>query len=132
MFMIVFNSTGWIIVLFVVICTQVKIYASKITYLKKPDYYKLKTFEDQSMTNKDQEFNSVFGTKKLSRMSKLRSSQTVDVTKNIFDNISSSCMYKMLKNIALILNFIILFCSQFIGNIKFSVEWIFTVFAIGM
>lgn len=63
-----------------------------MTYLKKPDYFKMKTFEDQTLTDKNLEFNSVFGTKKSSRVSKSRVNNAVDVSTDVFENISCSCM----------------------------------------
>lgn len=62
-----------------------------MTYLKKPDYFKLKTFEGQSL-NKDHEFNLVFGTKKSLRISNSRNLDSVNTSQEIFENISS-CEY---------------------------------------
>lgn len=60
-------------------------------YFKKPDYFKMKTFEDDSLTDKNYEFNKVFGTRKSSRMLKSRNNDTIDSKSNVFDNITSSC-----------------------------------------
>jgi len=68
-----------------------------VTYLKKPDYFKMKTFEDQTLTDKNLEFNSVFGTKKSSRVSKSRVNNAVDVSPDVFENISCSCMCRFLN-----------------------------------
>jgi len=56
----------------------------------------MKTFEDQSLTDKNQELNVVFGTKKALRISKSRVNNAVGVSTNVFDNISFSCMYLFL------------------------------------
>lgn len=56
----------------------------------------MKTFEDQSLTDKNQELSTVFGTKKASRISKSRVNNAVGVSANVFDNISFSCMYLFL------------------------------------
>jgi hypothetical protein len=64
-------------------------------YLKKPDYFKTKTFEDDSLTDKNHEFNKVFGTRKSIRMSKSRINDTVDSKTDVFDNISSSCKHRI-------------------------------------
>jgi len=69
-----------------------------VTYLKKPDYFKMKTFEDQTLSDKNQEFNSVFGTKKSSRISRSRVNNAVDVPTDVFNNISCSCMCITLYN----------------------------------
>lgn len=69
---------------------KVLVYGTKVTYLKKPDYFKMKTFEDQSLIDKNQELSSVFGTKKASRISKSRVNNAVGVSANVFDNISLS------------------------------------------
>ncbi|CAI6357730.1 unnamed protein product [Macrosiphum euphorbiae] len=69
---------------------KVSVYGAKVTYLKKPDYFKMKTFEDQSLTNKNEEFNLVFGTKKSSRISKSRVNNVVTVPADVFNNISCS------------------------------------------
>ncbi|VVC36554.1 Hypothetical protein CINCED_3A022368 [Cinara cedri] len=69
---------------------QVSIFGAKVTYFKKPDYFKLKTFEENNLSkDKDQEFNVTFGTKRSSRMSKAKSKEAVTATETIFDNISS-------------------------------------------
>lgn len=62
-----------------------------MTYFKKPDYFKMKTFEDDSLINKNHEFNLVFGTKKLTNISKSKNNDTVVTLKNVFENISSDC-----------------------------------------
>lgn len=64
-------------------------------FLKKPDYFKMKTFEDNSLTDKNHEFNKVFGTRKSTRMSKSRLNDTVDSTTNVFDIISSTCKHNI-------------------------------------
>lgn len=56
----------------------------------------MKTFEDQSLTDINQELNVVFGTKKSSRISKSRVNNAVGVSTNVFDNISFSCTYLFL------------------------------------
>lgn len=67
------------------------IYRTKVTYLKKPDYLKLKTYEDQSL-DKDHEFNMVFGTKKAARISKSKTNDAIDISSDLLNNISTSCM----------------------------------------
>uniref|UniRef100_A0A2S2NL98 Uncharacterized protein n=1 Tax=Schizaphis graminum TaxID=13262 RepID=A0A2S2NL98_SCHGA len=69
---------------------KVLVYGTKVTYFKKPDYFKMKTFEDQTLADKNQEFNLVFGTKKSSRISKSRVNNSVDVPTDVFENISFS------------------------------------------
>lgn len=72
---------------------QVTIYGTKTVFLKRPDYLKIKTFENQSQ-NKNEEFNTVFGTKKSIRISKSKIHNEVSVSSNIFSNISTNCMYR--------------------------------------
>lgn len=72
---------------------QISIYGSRVTYLKKPDYFKMKTLEGQSLLHKEEEFASVFGTKKLSRISKSRKDESIVSSTDIFENISASCVY---------------------------------------
>ncbi|XP_015375610.1 PREDICTED: uncharacterized protein LOC107170101 isoform X2 [Diuraphis noxia] len=69
---------------------KVSVYGANVTYLKKPDYFKMKTFEDQTLTDKSLEFNSVFGTKKSSRVSRSKVDNVVDVSTDVFENISCS------------------------------------------
>lgn len=64
-----------------------------MTYLKKPDYFKMKTFEDESLTDKNHEFNIVFRTKKSSNVSKSKSNVAVATSIDVFDNISCNCEY---------------------------------------
>lgn len=71
-------------------------YGTKVTYLKKPDYFKMKTFEDESLGDKSQELSLVFGTKKATRISKSKTNNAIDVPTDVFNNISFSCMYKIL------------------------------------
>lgn len=52
----------------------------------------MKTFEDEALTDKNQEFNLVFGTKKSTRISRSRVNNAVDVPTDVFNNISCSCM----------------------------------------
>lgn len=73
---------------------QVSIFGAKMTYFKKPDYYKVKTYEANPSMIANEEFNSVFGTKKSLRASKSRTSNAVDVSTDVFDNIST-CMYRI-------------------------------------
>lgn len=70
---------------------KVTIIGTKVTYLKKPDYFKLKTFEGQSKIN-NQTFNLAFGTKKSQRISNSIDNDVVNHSINIFENISS-CEY---------------------------------------
>lgn len=69
---------------------KVSVYSTKVTYLKKPDYFKMKTFEDQTLTDKNEEFDSVFGTKKSARISKSKVNDVVDVSTDVLNNISFS------------------------------------------
>lgn len=73
-------------------CTQVSIYGTKTVFLKKPDNLKKKTVENHSL-NKNEEFHEVFGTKKSSRIQKSKTNSEVGVSTDIFQNISSNCMY---------------------------------------
>jgi len=68
---------------------RVSIYGMKTTFFKKPDYLKRGTIESQSV-NKNDEFNLVFGTKKSSRAYKSRINNEINVTTEIFKNISSN------------------------------------------
>lgn len=72
---------------------QVSIYGTKVTYLKKPDDLKMKTYNDQSVIDKNLEFNMVFGTKKAVRLTKSRTNDTFNASTDIFENITPSCMY---------------------------------------
>jgi len=63
-----------------------------VTYLKKPDYFKLKTYEGLSLLDKNQEFNMVFGTRKSSRISKSITNDMIDISSDVLNNISTSCM----------------------------------------
>lgn len=66
-----------------------------MTYFKKPDYFKLKTFEQSNLSSnydKERQFNAVFGSKRSKRMSNARNKDNVVTTETVFKNISS-CMY---------------------------------------
>lgn len=72
---------------------QVSIYGSRVTYLKKPDYFKMKTLEGQTLLEKEDEFASVFGTKKSSRISKSRKEESIVSSTDVIENITASCVY---------------------------------------
>lgn len=69
---------------------QISIYGSTVTYLKKPDYLKTKT-EDVA-TYKEEEFATVFRTKKAAQLSKSKKDTSIVSSNNIIGNIST-CMY---------------------------------------
>lgn len=72
---------------------QVSIYGSRVTYLKKPDYFKMKTLEGQTLLDKEDEFVTVFGTKKSSRISKSRKDESIISSTDVIENITASCVY---------------------------------------
>lgn len=71
---------------------QVSIFGAKVTYFKKPDYLKPKTYEEKKVINKDSEFNKVFGTKKSLRYFNSKNNEIINTSTNILNNIST-CMF---------------------------------------
>lgn len=63
-----------------------------MTYLKKPDYYKLKTYDDPSLSTTNFDFNTVFRTKKAARIAKSKINDEVNISSDVLNNISVSCM----------------------------------------
>lgn len=96
---------------------QVSIYGTKVTYFKKPDYFKLKTFEQSnlSLTDKEHAFNVVFGTKKISRLSKSKNKEVVVAKETIFNNISSS-MYRIKYWLSMFIQYITIVPSYVLAN----------------
>ncbi|KAE9543874.1 hypothetical protein AGLY_001852 [Aphis glycines] len=99
---------------------KVLVYGTKVTYLKKPDYFKMKTFKDQSLTDKNQELSAVFGTKKASRISKSRVNNAVNVSENVFDNISfsSDVMQPSFSQTSEFLVYLPLGCNRFSNKLE--------------
>lgn len=95
---------------------QVSIYGSKVTYFKKPDYFKMKTFEQNNLLiDKDHQFNVIFGTKKLSRVSKARNKEDAVAKETVFNNISSS-MYRIKYWLSMFIQYITIVPSYVLAN----------------
>lgn len=72
----------------------------------------MKTYNEQSVVDKNLEFNLVFGTKKAARLSKSRTNDTINVSTDIFENIISPCTYiRLIMNANSVYDFVILFYS---------------------
>lgn len=75
-------------------CLQVSIFGMKMTYFKKPDYLKTKSYQDNPSLLADEAFNAMFGTKKSTRISKSRTNDAVEASADVFNNIST-CVYRI-------------------------------------
>lgn len=53
----------------------------------------MKTLEGQTLLEKEDEFATVFGTKKSSRISKSRKDESIVSSTDVIENITASCVY---------------------------------------